>query len=61
MIDWLSIGKGLVSLLLSFGAGWAAAVLADATGIKAIASGITAAATYWLGNRQTPVTINKEK
>ena len=49
------IAKVTISLIASFGSGWATAVLTDVTPEKAIASGVVACAAYWLGQRQTPV------
>lgn len=43
-----------ISLIASFGSGWATAVLTDVTPEKAIASGVVACAAYWLGQQQTP-------
>lgn len=44
-----------LSVIASFGSGWAAAVLTDITPQKAIASGIVAAAAYFLGKQQAPL------
>lgn len=43
-----------LSLVASFGSGWATAVLTDVTPEKAIASGVVACCAYWLGQQQTP-------
>jgi len=59
-MDWGSLMKGAISLALSFGTGWGTAVMSDVSGEKAIASGVVAAAAWWLGNRQAPVTISKQ-
>ena len=59
-MDWASIIKGVISLGLSFGTGWGTAVMSDVSGEKAVASGVVAAAAWWLGNRQNPVRISKE-
>lgn len=57
MIDWSEVGKVAIYTLAAFIAGWAAAVLQDIGGIKAIASGLIPAATYVMGNRQDKVTF----
>ena len=54
-MDLASVLKITLSLLASFGSGWATAVLTDVTPEKAIASGVVACAAYWLGQRQTKV------
>lgn len=59
-VDWASIGKVTLSILFSFGSGWATAILSDVSPEKALASGVVAAGTYWLGSRQQPGTIAKD-
>jgi hypothetical protein len=58
-MDWNQIAKFTISVLASFGSGWAAAILTDVSAEKALASGIVAAAAYILGNRQTTVSLTK--
>ena len=58
-MDWASILKGVFSVAASFGAGWAGAVLSDVSYDKAIASGVVAACTWYLGNRQETVNLTK--
>lgn len=58
-IHWESILKGAISLGLSFASGWATGVLTDLSSEKAIATGVVAAATWYFGNRQAPVTLTK--
>lgn len=52
MIDWKQVGKVGVVALAFFAAGWAAAILQDIEGVKAVASGLIPAASYIIGNRQ---------
>lgn len=51
----LQILKFVGCLIASFIAGWAGAILADATMLKAIAQGLIPACAYVLGNQQMPV------
>lgn len=53
---WTTVLKITLSVVASFGSGWATAVLSDVSAEKAIASGVVAAGAYWLGQQQTPVT-----
>jgi hypothetical protein len=53
-MDWQTALKIALSVGFSFGSGWATAILSDVTPTKALASGVVAAAAYWLGKQQDP-------
>jgi len=55
-MDWATVLKVSLSVVASFGSGWATAVLSDVSLEKAVASGVVAAGAYWLGQQQTPAT-----
>lgn len=58
-IDWTALVKGAISLVASFGTGYATAILQDVTFDKAVAGGIVAAGAYILGNQQQTVAWKK--
>ena len=57
MINWNEVLKVAMFALASFIAGWAAAVLQDIVGIKAIATGLIPACAYIMGQRQEKVDL----
>ena len=60
MIDWNAMLKVATGVLFAFGAGWAVAVLSDVPELKALASGVMAAASYYGGQRQEKVDFTKK-
>lgn len=58
-MNWQDAVKATVSILVSFGMAWGTAILSDVEPIKALASGLVAAGTWWLGNQQKPVSMSK--